>query len=38
VRRRFGWPLQVIEDAADDPLIEQPAAFLTALGSALNPT
>jgi pimeloyl-ACP methyl ester carboxylesterase len=35
---RFGWPLQVIEDAADDPPIEQPAAFLIALGRALNPT
>jgi len=33
---RFGWPLHVIEDAADDPAVEQPAAFLTALGSALR--
>lgn len=32
---RYGWPLQVIEDAADDPPIEQPEAFLTALRTAL---
>jgi pimeloyl-ACP methyl ester carboxylesterase len=35
---RFGWPLQVVEDAGDDPPIEQPAAFLAALGKALDPT
>jgi pimeloyl-ACP methyl ester carboxylesterase len=35
---RHGWPLHVIEDAADDPAIEQPAAFLAALGSALDRT
>lgn len=28
---RFGWPLHVIEDAADDPAFEQPAAVLEAL-------
>jgi pimeloyl-ACP methyl ester carboxylesterase len=28
---RFGWPLHVIAGAADDPTIEQPEAFLTAL-------
>jgi pimeloyl-ACP methyl ester carboxylesterase len=28
---RFGWPLHVIEDAADDPTIDQPEAFLRAL-------
>jgi FAD/FMN-containing dehydrogenase/pimeloyl-ACP methyl ester carboxylesterase len=33
---RHGWPLHVIEDAADDPPIEQPEAFLRALGSALD--
>ncbi len=33
---RYGWPLQVIEDAADDPVIEQPEAFLRALGTALG--
>ena len=33
---RYGWPLHVIEDAADDPPIEQPEAFLTALRAALG--
>ena len=28
---RHGWPLRVIEDAADDPPVEQPEAFLDAL-------
>lgn len=28
---RYGWPLHVIEDAGDDPPLEQPAAFLHAL-------
>lgn len=32
---RYGCPLHVIEDAADDPPIEQPNAFLAALHSAL---
>jgi pimeloyl-ACP methyl ester carboxylesterase len=32
---RFGWPLHVIEDAADDPAVEQPEAFLDALEAAL---
>jgi len=32
---RYGWPLHVIEDAGDDPAIEQPAAFMTALRTAL---
>ncbi|GLZ32889.1 hypothetical protein Lesp02_50770 [Lentzea sp. NBRC 105346] len=27
---RFGWPLHVIEDARDDPGLEQPEAFLAA--------
>ena len=31
---RFGWPLHVIENAADDPPLEQPGAFLQALRSA----
>jgi len=31
---RYGWPLQVIENAADDPPIEQPEAFLNALRAA----
>ncbi len=33
---RFAWPLHVIEECADDPPIEQPAAFLRALRSALG--
>ena len=28
---RYGWPLHVIDGAADDPAAEQPAAFLAAL-------
>ena len=31
----YGWPLHVIEDAADDPARDQPEAFLRALRSAL---
>lgn len=34
--KRYGWPLHVIEDAADDPPIEQPQAFLKALDVALG--
>jgi pimeloyl-ACP methyl ester carboxylesterase len=33
---RYGWPLEVVEGAADDPPIEQPAAFLAALRRALG--
>jgi pimeloyl-ACP methyl ester carboxylesterase len=33
---RYGWPLHVIENAGDDPPIEQPQAFLRALHSALT--
>ena len=33
---RYGWPLHVIEDAAADPPIEQPEAFLSALRDALD--
>jgi pimeloyl-ACP methyl ester carboxylesterase len=33
---RYGWPLQVIEKARDDPAIERPAAFLEALYNALG--
>ena len=33
---RHGWPLQVIEDAGDDPPIEQPEAFLDALRPSLE--
>jgi pimeloyl-ACP methyl ester carboxylesterase len=32
---RYGWPLHVIENAADDPAVEQPEAFLEALSAAL---
>ena len=31
---RYGWPLHVIEQAADDPAVEQPEAFLHALRRA----
>jgi pimeloyl-ACP methyl ester carboxylesterase len=34
VSARFGWPLHVIEDAADDPPVEQPEALLGVLGAA----
>ncbi len=33
---RYGWPLHVIENARDDPAIEQPAAFLDALRTTLG--
>ena len=33
---RHGWPLHVIDNARDDPAIEQPAAFLKALRIALG--
>jgi len=33
---RHGWPLHVIEQAADDPAVEQPDAFLQALRGALG--
>lgn len=32
---RYGWPLYVIEDAADDPAVEQPDRFLAALRTAV---
>ena len=32
---RYGWPLHVIDDAADDPPIEQPAAFMQVLRVAV---
>jgi pimeloyl-ACP methyl ester carboxylesterase len=35
---RYGWPLHVIENAADDPALEQPDAFLQALRIALGDT
>lgn len=33
---RYGWPLHVIDDAADDPARDQPEAFLRALRVALD--
>jgi FAD/FMN-containing dehydrogenase/pimeloyl-ACP methyl ester carboxylesterase len=35
VSLRYGWPLHVIDDCADDPPLEQPEAFLSALRAAL---
>jgi pimeloyl-ACP methyl ester carboxylesterase len=35
---RYGWPLVIIENAADDPPLEQPAAFVQALRAALVET
>lgn len=35
---RYGWPLHVVDHAADDPPIEQPEAFLRALHVALGRT
>ncbi|MGH3863624.1 alpha/beta fold hydrolase [Actinokineospora sp.] len=33
---RYGWPLHVIEDARDDPALERPEEFLSALRAALT--
>jgi pimeloyl-ACP methyl ester carboxylesterase len=33
---RHGWPLRIIEDAADDPPVEQPAAVLAVLRDVLD--
>jgi pimeloyl-ACP methyl ester carboxylesterase len=33
---RHGWPLHVIDNAGDDPAMEQPEAFLQALRAALS--
>jgi len=32
---RYGWPLHVIEDSADDPMLDRPDAFLAALRTEL---
>ena len=32
---RYRWPLRVIEDAGDDPPIERPEAFVSAVRGAL---
>lgn len=34
--RRYGWPLEVIENASDDPPVEQPEAVLRSLRLALH--
>jgi 2-hydroxymuconate-semialdehyde hydrolase len=34
---RLGWPLQVVEDAAHVPHIEQPDAFVAALDALVTP-
>ena len=34
--KRYGWQLRVIEDAADDPPIEQPEPFLEALNKVFE--
>jgi pimeloyl-ACP methyl ester carboxylesterase len=36
VSARTGWPLYVIEDAGDDPALDQPTAFLEALSAILG--
>lgn len=36
--KRYGWPLHVVENAGDDPKLEQPEAFLRALYTALGTT
>jgi pimeloyl-ACP methyl ester carboxylesterase len=33
---QYGWPLEVIDDAADDPTLEQPEAFVRALRRAIT--
>lgn len=33
---RYGWPLHVVEEAADDPFRDRPRAFLRALGEILD--
>jgi pimeloyl-ACP methyl ester carboxylesterase len=34
---RYGWRLEIVDEAADDPTIEQPEAFVTALRRTLGP-
>jgi pimeloyl-ACP methyl ester carboxylesterase len=36
--RRFGWPLQIIEETRDDPKLERPGAFVDALYNTLSKT
>lgn len=33
--QKYGWPLQIIDDAGDDPAVEQPQAFNKAMRTAL---
>ena len=33
---RYGWPLHIVDEAADDPAMEQPARFLEVLRDALR--
>jgi pimeloyl-ACP methyl ester carboxylesterase len=35
---RYGWPLHVVEDAGDEPFLDQPDAFLDALRVAVQMT
>ncbi len=34
--RRFGWPLQIIEETRDDPKLERPEEFVDALNTVLH--
>jgi pimeloyl-ACP methyl ester carboxylesterase len=34
--RAFGWPLHVVDDAADDPALEQPIAFVDVLRAVIG--
>jgi hypothetical protein len=33
---RYGWPLHVVEDAGDEPFLDQPEAFLDVLRLAVG--
>jgi pimeloyl-ACP methyl ester carboxylesterase len=35
---RYGWPLHVVEDAGDEPFLDQPEAFLDVLQLAVGGT
>lgn len=35
---RYGWPLYIVEGAADDPALEQPVGFVAALEKAMRDT
>ena len=36
--RQYGWPLYIVEGAADDPALEQPVGFVAALEKAMRET